>query len=359
MYAKKHFTIMSVFIVVLLSLLNCAKTDTNLAVQENDYARLRTLDSFQYPLEDFFPDILVTPRDKPVNRRNFWSPELFDRSKYSYYHAAEDCFVEPGTPVYAIGDGIIRYSGTARGYGGLMIIDHPTENVYSLYGHLSTSRWKKGPDEVKKGELIAYVGTAKEGQVLDSHLHFGIRKGQKGDYWRFGNKRWTAGWVKSYAPDIGWLEPSKIIDPDLYYSSRQNRKSRKDFYLASSTPGSASDFTITEATCSEIDDIYQIIQGELGDAYRLADWNDLLPFESRIEAWSDSVGIQAGDENSLLISKNGERFIYGLDNWNHHYLSRFNHSKPEYFAAWDALDNCFICLGAWHKLDYHILAVRK
>jgi len=330
---------------MLLSILSCEKSDSELIVDENDYAKLRSMESFQYPLENYFPDILLSPEDRPISS--------------GLYHAAEDCFVKPGTPVYAIGDGIISFSGTAKGYGGLIIIDHPTENVYSLYGHLSTSRWKKESGEVKKGELIAYVGTAEEGEVLDSHLHFGIRKGQKRDYWRFGDKRWMAGWIKNYAPSIGWLEPSRIIDPNLYLRSKIVRKSRKDVYLSSPTPSSAKDFKITAATCSEIEDIYQIIQSELGDSYRLADWNDLLLFKDRIEAWSDSVGILEGEENSLIISRNGERFIYGLDNWNHHFMTRFNYKKPEHYAAWDTINNCFICLGAWHKLDLHVFTVRK
>ena len=76
-----------------------------------------------------------------------------DPPKGEKHHTAEDSFAPAGTPVYAIGDGIISYSGKARGYGWLIIIDHPVENVYSLYGHLSTSRWKKSSGKVKKGEL--------------------------------------------------------------------------------------------------------------------------------------------------------------------------------------------------------------
>ena len=57
------------------------------------------------------------------------------------YHAAEDYYRPPGTPVFAIADGMVSFSGPMGGYGWLIIIDHPQTNLYSLYGHLSPSRW--------------------------------------------------------------------------------------------------------------------------------------------------------------------------------------------------------------------------
>ena len=53
------------------------------------------------------------------------------------FHAAEDYKRPAGTPVYAMADGHISFSGRAGGYGWLIIIDHPQANLYSLYGHLS------------------------------------------------------------------------------------------------------------------------------------------------------------------------------------------------------------------------------
>jgi hypothetical protein len=341
----KIFSVIWIAIIIAIIIFHSwGKTFSGPLVDENDYARLRSLDSFQYPLERFYPNYMLTHEDRPISGK---------------YHAAEDCFAEPGTPVYAIGDGKISFSGKAKYYGGLIIIDHPRENVYSLYGHLSTSRWRKKSGEVKKGECIAYVGTAEEGQTGDSHLHFGIRKGQKREYWKHGDRRWMAGWIKTYPPDIGWLEPSRIIDPELYLRSKEVRKSRKEVYLSSPPPSSAKDFKITTATCSEIDNIYQVIQNELGEGYRLADWNDILLFRDRIEAWADSVGIVEGVENSLMISRNGERFNNGPDNGDHHFLTRFNGKKPEHYAAWDNINNFYICLGAWHKLNLHILTVAR
>jgi len=132
------------------------------------------------------------------------------------YHAAEDFLRPAGTPVYAMADGRISFSGPMGGYGWLIIIDHPQANLYSLYGHLSPSRWRKKSGLVKKGELIAYLGDSHENggsreHPLVPHLHLGIRAGQRADYSSMGEWRWQAGWIKFCPPDLGWLKPSAII----------------------------------------------------------------------------------------------------------------------------------------------------
>jgi len=133
------------------------------------------------------------------------------------FHAAEDYKRPAGTPVYAMADGRISFSGTAGGYGWLIIIDHPQANLYSLYGHLSPSRWKlESGTDVKRGDLIAYLGDPDENggsqkSPLEPHLHFGIRAGQRDDYPGGGEWRWMAGWIRLCPQDIGWLQPSFII----------------------------------------------------------------------------------------------------------------------------------------------------
>jgi len=132
------------------------------------------------------------------------------------YHAAEDFFRPAGTPVYAMADGKISFSGPMGGYGWLIIVDHPQANVYSLYGHLSPSRWRMRSGAVEKGELIAYLGDSDENggsaeHPLRPHLHLGVRAGQRADYPGMGEWRWQAGWIKPCPQDLGWLQPSAII----------------------------------------------------------------------------------------------------------------------------------------------------
>jgi murein DD-endopeptidase MepM/ murein hydrolase activator NlpD len=150
---------------------------------------------------------------------NECTPDIVDCYEYPErkFHAAEDYKRPAGTPVYAMADGIISYSGRAGGYGWLILIDHPQANLYSLYGHLSPSRWKlKAGTEVDRGDLIAYLGDSDENggsreQPLDTHLHFGIRAGQTADYPARGEWRFMAGWIKLCPQDVGWLQPSLVI----------------------------------------------------------------------------------------------------------------------------------------------------
>lgn len=132
------------------------------------------------------------------------------------YHAAEDYLRPAGTPIYAMADGEISFSGPMGGYGWLIIIDHPQVNLYSLYGHLSPSRWRLKSGAVEKGDLIAYLGDSHENggsleQPLEPHLHLGVRAGRRADYPGVGEWRWQAGWIKPCPSDLGWLPPSAII----------------------------------------------------------------------------------------------------------------------------------------------------
>ena len=170
------------------------------------YAEDDQLD-FRFPLDELGDDV------RPY-------PAIFCTSGGSgsarEYHAAEDYHLPAGTPVYAIADGIISFSGPMGGYGWLIIIDHPQANIYSLYGHLSPSRWRLESGPVEKGDLIAYLGDPDENggspeQPLRPHLHFGIRAGQRTDYPGMGEWRWQAGWIKPCPQELGWLQPSGII----------------------------------------------------------------------------------------------------------------------------------------------------
>ena len=150
---------------------------------------------------------------------NECTPDIVDCYEFPErkFHAAEDYKRPAGTPVYAMADGIISYSGRAGGYGWLILVDHPQANLYSLYGHLSPSRWKlKAGTEVERGDLIAYLGNSDENggskaQPLDPHLHFGIHAGQTADYPAKGEWRYMGGWIKLCPQDVGWLQPSLVI----------------------------------------------------------------------------------------------------------------------------------------------------
>ena len=185
-------------------------------VEAEDIAQDASL-PFRFPLEAstiddslFFSWFGVSNECMPDIKDCYGYPERL-------YHAAEDYKVPAGTPVYAMADGQISFSGRAGGYGWLILIDHPQVNLYSLYGHLSPSRWKlKSGMEVKRGDLIAYLGNSDENggsvdEPLEPHLHFGVRAGQITDYPGRGEWRFMAGWIHYCPQDLGWLQPSRVI----------------------------------------------------------------------------------------------------------------------------------------------------
>lgn len=177
---------------------------------------------FRFPLEESTIDETLYFGWFGVS--NECTPEIMSKLTggcYEYpernFHAAEDYKRPAGTPVYAMADGKINFSGTANLYGWLVLIDHPQANLYSLYGHLSPSRWTiEAGTEVARGDLIGYLGDSWENggtreRPVQTHLHFGIRAGQTRDYFPIGAWHYMGGWIKLCPQDVGWLHPSLII----------------------------------------------------------------------------------------------------------------------------------------------------
>lgn len=301
--------------------------------------KLKEAGSLQYPLDDYFPEIPVTKAAPP---------------KGEMFHTGEDSFAPPGTPVHAIGDGIIRFSGKNPGYGWLIIIDHPDLNVYSLYGHLAGSKWTKGPGEVKKGDVIAYLAEAREAETMVPHIHFGIRMGQQVDYPVWGDWRWMAGYTRCHPELVGWFFPSEILGETDSMRTWHAYIKKRDAHVPGRTLH-VSDFKITSGRYSEKDNLDQVINEEFGEDYRLADWKDILEFSSGIEEWANALGLNEGEENALIISNEGYRIWLGRQ----YYISRFNHKKPQHFLPFGSIDNDFVCLGSWFGINKHVLAVKK
>lgn len=107
-------------------------------------------------------------------------------------HIGLDLWIKAGTAVLAALDGTMHsfQNNTALGdYGPTIILEHSIENVtfYTLYGHLSLESIsnKEVGMSVKKGEIIAKLGSAPINGDYAPHLHFQIIKdleGKKGDY---------------------------------------------------------------------------------------------------------------------------------------------------------------------------------
>ncbi|QDZ11691.1 M23 family metallopeptidase [Devosia ginsengisoli] len=88
-------------------------------------------------------------------------------------HTGVDLASRSGTPIYAAGDGVIKYYKWQSGYGNKVEIQH-VNGYETAYGHMS--RYADGlgvGSHVRQGQIIGYVGST--GQSTGPHLHFEIK----------------------------------------------------------------------------------------------------------------------------------------------------------------------------------------
>lgn len=133
-------------------------------------------------------EIIVSGADwKPIDIFAWALPESYEiSSQFGYrsdpftgktkFHGGLDIAAPVGTPVLAAADGIITVANSTDnwgyGYGYYVKIKH--NDIYeTLYAHCSSIAVVYG-QEVKKGQVIAYVGTT--GNSTGRHLHFEIYK---------------------------------------------------------------------------------------------------------------------------------------------------------------------------------------
>ncbi|MGK6354637.1 M23 family metallopeptidase [Sphingomonas sp. DT-207] len=88
-------------------------------------------------------------------------------------HAGIDIPGALGTPVRASASGVVRFAGSAGGYGQMVELDHGN-GLSTRYGHLARLLVRPGAS-VAQGETIALMGST--GRSTGSHLHFEVRAG--------------------------------------------------------------------------------------------------------------------------------------------------------------------------------------
>lgn len=89
----------------------------------------------------------------------------------NHSHAGLDIASRYGTPIYAVAEGTVKFTGNYGGYGNLVIISHGN-GVETYYGHCSSICTTVGT-KINPGDVIAKVGST--GNSTGNHLHFEIR----------------------------------------------------------------------------------------------------------------------------------------------------------------------------------------
>lgn len=93
-------------------------------------------------------------------------------------HLGVDYAAPTGTPVKAVGDGVVTKRGWGGGYGNQIIIKHAA-GLESMYAHLSGyAAGLRNGQKVRQGQVIGFVGST--GLSTGPHLDFRLR--QKGEF---------------------------------------------------------------------------------------------------------------------------------------------------------------------------------
>lgn len=92
---------------------------------------------------------------------------------YSKMHKGVDFGARSGTPIYASGDGTVKYAARKGGYGNFIEIKH-NGKFSTAYAHLKKfAKGIRSGKRVKQGQVIGYVGTT--GRSTGPHLHYELR----------------------------------------------------------------------------------------------------------------------------------------------------------------------------------------
>ena len=99
-------------------------------------------------------------------------------------HEAIDIPAPRGTPIHALGDGVIeKLSSSAR--GGITIYEFDNDGIYCYsYAHLDryTNRLREGM-HVRHGDVIGYVGSTGDAPADGPHLHLAIARLHEDKNW--------------------------------------------------------------------------------------------------------------------------------------------------------------------------------
>ena len=104
----------------------------------------------------------------------FWVTDALHKTP----HKGIDLALSEGSPLYAIGRGVVEVVDYGGGNIGKGVILKLQDGTRAVYGHLSNSNVKTG-DVVEPGQLLAYSGNT--GRSTGPHLHFSLQDA-KGNY---------------------------------------------------------------------------------------------------------------------------------------------------------------------------------
>ena len=176
--------------------------------------RLDQISKQLYIQSKSFDDVVKTARNKeqmlscipaiqPISNKDLqhepsgYGMRMHPIYKYEKFHAGMDFTANPGTEIYATGDGTISLAEYGSGYGNHVVVDHGY-GYKTLYGHMEKISVRIG-QKVKRGELLGYVGNT--GLSSGPHVHYEVHKNNT-----------TVNPVNFYYQDLSPDEYKKLIE---------------------------------------------------------------------------------------------------------------------------------------------------
>jgi murein DD-endopeptidase MepM/ murein hydrolase activator NlpD len=92
-------------------------------------------------------------------------------------HSGVDLAASLNSPVLAVADGTIAFTGSQGSLGTVIVINH-IQGYQTRYAHLAEVQVKRG-QQVRRGDAIAIVGQSGSPSAKEPHLHFEVRSNSK------------------------------------------------------------------------------------------------------------------------------------------------------------------------------------
>jgi murein DD-endopeptidase MepM/ murein hydrolase activator NlpD len=173
-----------------------ASSENQLEASRPTSAQSPSTSIFQKPFQDNFPVTNVFDHDSPQQFRNSngyvitWKGNRLQVGNPGAYidgHEGYDWIMPVGTPIFAVADGEVEFSGEGQAFscpvlGGRIVtglylyVIHTTPNgsrFRSEYAHLSQINVMRG-ERVRAGQLVGLSGNT--GCSTEPHLHFAVRR---------------------------------------------------------------------------------------------------------------------------------------------------------------------------------------